>query len=184
MNNKATFKYSHVSGDVVQGNKNINQAPLLPLEKAIHSILDNVDENPELEDIIEELAEYITSRPDREVIGVEQKLINGGRRDLLHNAVHLKNKFERIIAKKQMSPVDQKIYVHVLAIISSTFDNKIRPLILAKKLKPEIDRAIHEEIINPVYQSIVGFNQQITADHVAGMLYFLTGKCHLVWSEK
>lgn len=184
MNNRTTFKNSTISGDAVQGDKNINQRPLLPLEKAIQSIVNNTEENHELEEIIEELAEYITNRPDREIIGVEQKLINGGRNDLLKDAVYLKNKFERTIAKEQMSLVTQKIYAHVLAMIGSSFNHKVRPLILENKPKSEIDFAIHKEIIEPVYQSIVGFNQQITTDLVAGMLYFLTGKCHLVWSEE
>lgn len=184
MSNSATFKDSHVSGDVVQGDKNINPAPLLPLEKAIQSIIGNALENRDLVDILEELAEYITNRPDREIIGVEQKLINGDRNDLLNDAVYLKNRFERLIAKKQMSVVDQKIYTHVLAVIVSSFNHKVRPLILEKKSKSEVDFAIHKEIIDPVYQSIVGFNQQVTSNHVAGMLYFLTGNCHLLWSEK
>lgn len=184
MSNNASFKNTAISGDVVLGNKTTNQAPLLPLEKAIQSILESTDENPELEEIIEELAEYITNRPDREVIGVKQKLINGGREDLLDDAVYLKNKFERTIAKKQMSLIDQKVYAHVLAMIGSLFNHKIRPLILEEKAKSEVDSSIHKEIIDPVYKSIVSFNQQVTPNHVAGMLYFLTGKCHLIWSEK
>lgn len=184
MSNNTVFKKSSISGDVVQGDKNVNLTPLLPLEKAIQSIIDSTEENHELEDVIEELAEYITNRPDREIIGVEQKLINGGRDDLLKDAVYLKNKFERTIAKEQMSLITQKVYAHVLAMIGSSFNHKVRPLILESKPKSEIDSAIHKEIIEPVYQSIVSFNQQITPDLVAGMLYFLTGKCHLIWSEE
>jgi hypothetical protein len=184
MSNRATFKNSTVAGDVVQGDKNVLQAPLLPLEKAIQSIIDSTEDNHELEEIIEELAEYITDRPDREIIGVEQKLINGGRGDLLKDAVYLKNKFERTIAKEQMSLVTQRVYAHVLAMIGSSFNHNVRPLILENKSKSEVDQAIHKEIIEPVYQSIVGFNQQITTDLVVGMLYFLTGKCHLIWSEE
>lgn len=184
MSKQTVFKNARIAGDVVQGDKNVNLAPLLPLEKAIQSIIDSTEENHKLEEIIEELAEYITNRPDREVIGVEQKLVNGGRNDLLKDAVYLKNKFERTIAKDQMSLITQKVYSHVLAMVGSSFNHKVRPLILENKNKSEVDLAIHKEIIEPVYQSIVGFNQQITPEHVAGMLYFLTGKCHLIWNEE
>ena len=184
MGNQVILKNSNVEGDVVQGDKNVLQAPLLPLEKAIQAIIDSTEDNKELEGIIEELAEYITNRPDREIIGVEQKLINGGRDDLLKDAVYLKNKFERTITKKQMSLVTQKVYAHVLAMIGSSFNLKVRPLILENRPKLEVNLAIHKEIIEPVYQSIVGFDQQITTELVSGMLYFLTGKCHLIWSEK
>ena len=181
MGNSAEFN-GDVHGDAVLGNKNIQQAPLLPLEKAIKAIQDSIQDNPELESIIEELAEFTTNRPDREVIGVEEKLINGNRHDLIDDAVYLKNKFERIIAKKQMSLVEQKVYAHVLAMIDTTFNHKIRPLISEGKTKSEIDKAIQVHIIDPVYQSIVGFNTTVTTQHVSGMLYFLTGKCHLVWA--
>jgi len=181
MANKAKITGSKID-DVVQGDKYVNMPTLLPLEKAIAAIQANIVDNPEIKEIIEELAEYTTNRPDREIIGVEKKLENGGRQDLVENAVYFKNKFERFLAKKQLSLVDQHIYAHVLAMIDTTFNHKIRPLILDDRSKSEIDAAIHEHIIEPVYQSIVGYNSSVNAGLVAGMLYFLTGKCHLVWS--
>ncbi len=171
-------------GDVVLGNKNVYPEELHPLEKAIKSIQAAITENPELEGIIEELAEFTTNRPDREIIGVEAKLIAGGRDDAIQNAVYLKNKFERKIAKKQLSLVEQHVYAHVLAVIETTFNQNVRPLILNGSGKEVVDAAIKSHIFDPVYKAVVGFDVSITMQHVAGMLYFLTGKCHLIWSEK
>lgn len=169
--------------DIVLGNKNIYAEELHPLEKAIKSIQKTINDNPELEGIIEELAEYTTDRPDREIIGVEAKLANGGREDLIQNAIYFKNKFERKIAKKQLSRSEQHCYAHILAFIESKFNQFVRPLILNGSSKQVVDAAVHEHIFEPVYKAIVSFDISITIQHVSGMLYFLTGKCHLVWNE-
>lgn len=182
MTNNANISESSF-GDLVQGDKYVNAPNLLPLEKAITAIQASIVDNPEMEEIIEDLAEYTTNRPDREIIGVEQKLENGGREDLIDNAIYLKNKFERFLAKKQFSLVEQYIYVHVLAMIDTTFNQKIRPLILDGRSKAEVDAAVHECIIEPVYQSVVGYDSSVTSNLVAGMLYLLTGKCHLIWGK-
>lgn len=169
--------------DIVLGDKNVYPNELHPLEKAIKSIQETISDSPELEGIIEELAEYTTDRPDREIIGVEAKLTNAGRDDLIDNAVYLKNKFERKIAKKQLSRVEQHVYAHVLAVIETAFNQYVRPLILNGSNKEVVDIAVQQHIYDPVYKAIVGFDVSVTMQHVSGMLYFLTGKCHLIWSE-
>jgi hypothetical protein len=68
-------------------------------------------------------------------------------------------------------------------VIETTFNQYVRPLILNGSSKEDVDAKIHAEIYEPVYKAIVDFDVSITMQHVAGMLYFLTGKCHLVWSE-
>ena len=183
MSNKAEFKDSHVHGDAVLGDKLQYPEILSPLEKVIQAIRQNVKDDSNLKEAISELAEYISDRPDREIIGVEKKLTNGDRNDLIGNAVYLKNKFERKLAKMQLSPVEQKIYTHVLATIITVFNQKVRPLILEHRSKSEVDKVIHNEIIEPVYKAIITHDVRITTEHVSGMLYFLTGKCHVVWSE-
>lgn len=169
--------------DAVMGDKNIYPVVLHPLEKAIQLIKEQIKDDPNLAGTIEELAEYTTQRPDREIIGVEAKLLAGGRADAVQNAVYLKNKFERRLAKNQLSNIEQHVYAHVLAVIETTFNQYVRPLILNGSSKEDVDAKIHQEIYEPVYKAIVDFDVSITMNHVAGMLYFLTGKCHLVWSE-
>lgn len=182
MTNKTIIKNSEFN-DLVMGSKNVYPEVFQPLEKAIQSIKEKIEEDPELEGIIEELAEYTTNRPDRDIIGVEAKLIAGDREDAVENAVYMKNKFERRLAKNQLSNVEQYVYAHVLGVIEVTFNQYVRPLILKGSSKEDVDAIIHKEIYEPVYKAIVNFDVSITMNHVAGMLYFLTGKCHLVWGE-
>ncbi len=180
MGNQTGIKNSAFK-DFVNGDKYVHEATLLPLEKAIKAIQETIEDNPEFEGVIEELAEYITDRPGREIIGIEKKLKSGGRQDLVEDAIYLKNKFERFIAKKQLSLTEQNVYAHVLAAMDSSFNQLVRPLIQEKRPTSEIDEAIHKQIIEPIYASIVGFNASINVSLVRGMLYFLTGKCHLIW---
>jgi hypothetical protein len=92
--------------DAVMGDKNFYPVVLHPLEKAIQLIKEQIKEDPNLEGTIEELAEYTTQRPDREIIGVEAKLLAGGRADAVQNAIYLKNKFERRLARNQLSNIE------------------------------------------------------------------------------
>ena len=64
MTNKVDITKSKLD-DVVLGNKNVYPEVLHPLEKAIQAIKEKIKEDPALEGIIEELAEYTTDRPDR-----------------------------------------------------------------------------------------------------------------------
>lgn len=143
----------------------------------------SASENNELTDIIDDLNEYITDHPYRKIIGLESKLKNGGRNELYPKALLLKNRFERRVAKAQLSIVEQKIYVQVLSHILSAFDQYIRPQILNGHPKATIDAAVFEKIIEPVHKAIVDFDDCATKELVSGMLYFLTGKCHAVWDK-
>ena len=66
--------------DVVLGDKNVSAPTLTSLEKASQSIKESIQDDVDLVVIIEELEEYVTDKPDREVIGVKAKLENGGRK--------------------------------------------------------------------------------------------------------
>lgn len=169
-------------GDLVQGNK-IEAAPLTSLEMAIDRIVTNHGHDVQLVDIFEELAEYLTANPDREIIGLEKKLEQGGRQDLKSKAVRLKNRFDRKITKKQLSPVVQKVHLQVLSSIITAFDARVRPLIATGCSVSEVDAVIHEYVVLPAYRGIIRFNDMATTEDVCGMLYFLTGKCHIVWSK-
>ena len=153
------------------------------LEKVILNIISAAKENQELVDVIEDLTEYITAHPYREVIGLEKKLENGGRKDLLGNAVLFKNKFSRRVAKSQMSLVEQKVYVQILSHIHISFNQFVRPKILESSPASDIDSLVFVHIIEPAHKAIIDFDNTITKELILGMLYFLTGKCHLVWDE-
>lgn len=157
---------------------------LTALEQAVEQIKKNLGGNTDAVAIIEDLADYITDYPSREIIGLEKKLENGGRVELQPRAILLKNRFERRVAKNQMSLAEQHVYVQILSTISSIWYSKITPLIEIEASKTTIDQAIFDELVEPVHRAIVRYDTLITSELVSGMLYFLTGKCHLVWAKQ
>jgi hypothetical protein len=158
-----------------------NFVTLTNLETAIEQVKKAWTGEDKLIDIIDDLADYLTQNPEREIIGLESKLNNGERTELFARAKFLKNKFARRIARNQMSVTEQHVYVQILSAINTTWYQSIYPKIVSGTDNSEIDQLILEGLIKPVHQAVVRFDCTITTETVSGMLYFLTGKCHLVW---
>lgn len=177
---EADVKYQ----DRANHNGDNNFITLTNLETAIEQIKKTCRSEDKLVDILEDLAEYITDHPEREIIGLENKLDNGNRRDLLARASFLKNKFARRVAKNQMSITEQRVYIQILSAINTTWYQLIHPKIISGANNDEVDKIIFNELINPVHQAIVRFDSMVTTETVLGMLYFLTGKCHLIWEPE
>lgn len=178
MNNSANYQ------DQAQHNGDNNFAPLTHLETAIEQIKKTYHADEKLVDIIEDLTELITKHPDREIIGLEKKLENGERIDLFRRARRLKNKFSRRVAKNQMSIAEQQVYIQILSAINTAWYSSINPKIVEGSTNDEIDKLIYDEIVKPIHQAVVRFDITVTSETVSGMLYFLTGKCHLIWGKE
>lgn len=158
-----------------------NFVQLTNLETAIEQIKKTLDRDEELIDIIEDLADLITQNPDRPVIGLENKLELGGRTDLFPRANRLKGRFARRVAKHQMSMSEQQVYIQILDAINTIWHSVIKPSITEGKSDSEIDALILDSLVSPIHQAIVRFDYTVTTELVSGMLYFLTGKCHVDW---
>jgi hypothetical protein len=161
-----------------------NFSTLTSLETAIEQVKTACRDDTLLVDILQDLADYITEHPEREIVGLEKKLERGARHDLFNRARFLKNKFARRVAKNQMSLTEQHVYIQILSAINTTWYQRIHPMIVSGATNHEIDQLILDELIKPVHQAIVRFDHTITTEVVSGMLYFLTGKCHLIWGAE
>ncbi|EDT6764413.1 hypothetical protein AC423_004688 [Salmonella enterica subsp. enterica] len=161
-----------------------NFITLSSLESAIEQVKKSCLGHDDLIYIMEDLAEYLSDYPGREIIGLEDKLVRGDRLDLIERATRLKNKFARRVAKDQMALIEQSVYIQILSAISSNWHQYIYPAIMSGQSKIEIDRLVMDEIISPVHRAIIRFDNTVTTELVAGMLYFLTGLCHISWEAK
>lgn len=120
---------------------------------------------------------------DDPLIGVEEKLKNGDRHDLLEDAMLLKLRFEKHITKHQLSGVLMMIYVHVLEYIITVFRLKVRPLILDSKPKSEVDDAIFTFVVSELHRVLTKYDPAATTQQIMGMVFSLTGACHLRWDK-
>lgn len=152
------------------------------LLEVIKKFQERIKNEPAAGEFIEELSEFMRPREQRQIIGLEQKLVDGGRNDEVDDAEYLKLKFSKKLVADELSESVQTIYAHILAYINTVFSYKIKPKIVEDHDRYEIDKAIMKEIIDPVYRDVIYADIGITADHIRGMLYYLTGKCHIKWA--
>lgn len=139
------------------------------------------EDDPEYRAMIEELDSFLQARPGRKIVGLEAKLKSGGRDDLIDDADFLANRFARRLARTQMSPSLQALYLHCLSRINSAFCSYIQPLIRGGAQKQVVDAAVYQLVVEPIYEEITAVDSSLTTQMIRGMLYFLTGKCHLQW---
>lgn len=139
-------------------------------------------ENPEFKDLCEEL-DYFNSIIDGDVIGLEEKLTLGGRERILFYALDVKDKFhKKLMITSQYSLIAQDINVYILSKVRSTFMREIYSLICNDESQEKINLLISERIIKPV-QDDLGINLfKYNEDDIMGMIFFLTGNCHLKWN--
>lgn len=150
-----------------------------PLSNAIQSILKTVQEDPDFEGFIEELLCY--TRP-RTIIGLEGKLKEANKEEMLLEAIDLKEKFAKKLEKDQLSLTVQHFYAHILAYIRAVFKTNIKPILSKSHSVTEVESAIYTDIVQIIYAETSSYMPELTTDHIAGMLYYLTGKCHISWN--
>lgn len=186
--NKIVVKSSDVKGPIIGGDQNnithIHVAAA-PDPNIIRAGLDRIsllsERDEEFKDFIELFNSYLRDREGRPIVGLRQKLLNGGREDLVEDAIEHKDRFAKIAAKAQLSPRRQYIYFYILQKIKAAFDGQIRPLIKAGARPEDIDQSIYHNIVNSIFSEVNSVDISIDQHLIYGMLYFLTGKCHLVW---
>lgn len=154
------------------------------LKALIDKIVEECNEDLELSGFISELNDYIIVNPRRSIVGLENKLNISGRSSFIDNGITLKDRFSRKLYKNQLSLSSQTIYLHVLAYISKTFRHKIKPLLIAEASDLDLQNAIFSDIVDHIYDQIADPTVNLTMEDIEGMLYFLSGQCHLDWSNK
>jgi hypothetical protein len=182
-------KDNEISNNSVQGDLNVvgiqnifqtktrNPNALLALIERSKTL---AEDSVEYRNMLDELQSFLSIRPGRKIIGLEAKLIGGGRADLIDDAIYLEGKFARRLAQGQHSPSTIAMFLHCLSQINSAFASYIYPLMQLPGSQP-VDAAIKLHVIDPIYEELAFVDCSLNVELVRGMLYFLTGKCHVVW---
>lgn len=162
----------------IEAQTNINA-----LKELINRTNELFEEDEEYRDFIHELNSLLEQRSGREIIGTEQKLLNGDRQDLIEDSWFYESKFARKLAKGELSRTSQAIFLHCLSTINEEFLTSIRPLIEQDADKLIVNQVIEKNIIDNLYGQVSSADSSITKQVIRGMLYFLTGKCHIKWEK-
>jgi len=140
-------------------------------------------DSPQYLDMLEQLSSYKKPRPGRPILGLMGKLKAGNREDLYDDAEFYKDKFAQRLARHQFSNQAVAIHLYFLTQINERFSSKILPLIKDGFSTTSIDSAISDLIIQPFVSEVITADPTMNADIIRGMLYFLTGNCHIKWSH-
>jgi len=184
-----SLKDVNAGNDIVFGDKktvenHIHQTNKSRLSSLFEKLNSEFDNKEEIVGLIDDLQRYTVQR---DVIGLEQKLLEGNRKDLIDDAIWLKEEYYKKLTKYQLYQSAQKIQAHLLASILERFRNKIYPLIISEADDITVSSAISEEIVRPLVSlieqegledNILGFS----ATDIEGMIYYLTGRCHIKWT--
>lgn len=174
-------------GDVVAGNKIVNNydSDYTRLKRLFDALCSEFTKNEKLTEVCEELNRYLT---EKDTIGLEKKLFDAGyKEDYILDALEQKEYFSKKLYHYKEYDSAQKIYVDLLALIKTSFQDYIYPLIEEKATDSEIKSAIREKVINPIIEilNIDGAQDNVlnlNAEEVKGMIFYLTGMCHIKWT--
>lgn len=186
--NKASILGSNIQGGVRVGddtNYVINLPPADPtaITRALARIQELSEHDEDFMYFIERLDFFTNQKTQSPMIGLEQKLKNGGREDLLEVAIERKDAFAKRLMKSQLNRRRQAIFLYILQKISFGFEESVRPLIKQGVPNDVIDGVILNGIVDTIYREVVAEDFTIDQYMISGMLYFLTGKCHLIWEK-
>lgn len=124
----------------------------------------------------------------RHTIGLEAKLKDGG---FSQSAIEKARRLKMFFAKKSMRfqyyESAQRIDIYLFAKICHRFDTYILPNIESQPLS-EINQMVYEMVVRPIVDEINANGSCdrhlcYTEDDIFGMLYYLTGNCHINWKE-
>lgn len=154
-----------------------------PLTELLTKLAEGEDE--ETKDFIDKLKHFI-SESDNEngkVIGLSLKLTNGGATDnYITYATELKEEFAKLLEQNATNLHTQEIFAHLMSSIRMKFIHQVRPHLDHKPCQEVLD-ILYEKVIIPTIQLVVPNPLQLNDETIAGMLFYLTGNCHLEWGN-
>ena len=143
--------------------------------------------NNTTKEVIDDLLMYTTKLNGTK--GLEEKLQDGGFKKMsIQKAIIQKEMYAKKATRYECNPAAQEIILSLFARIKNEFDIKIYPMILNGSDVSSIMQEVHRQIVSPILQMIEtnGANDQslyFNMDHIYGMVYYLTGMCHLNWKD-
>ena len=139
------------------------------------------------QETIEELKYYITKLPGTR--SAEEKLTDGGfKTSFIREAIRQKDLYARRATMYQDYPSAQQINLDLFSRIRHEFDDTIFPIIEGGADLSSVMQQIRTKIVNPIMQLLNengAYDEHLhySEDHIYGMIYYLTGMCHLNWKD-
>jgi hypothetical protein len=144
-------------------------------------------ENNTTREIIEDLIEYKTKLDGHK--GLEEKLTDGGfAPNDINWAIRKKEQYAKKATQYECYPSAQEINLLLFGEIKRKFDRYIFPCIKRGESVETVMQKIDETIVSEIMKMLNddgAYDEDLhyTSDHIYGMVYYLTGMCHLNWKD-
>jgi len=164
----------------------INVVKKTRFSKRFERLNNEVSSDERYEGTMESLKYYLTKRDG---IDMPTKLRDGGFKGTeIIEAARRKEKFAKRLEINKFFESAQWIDSQLFAIIKMKFEAHVDPLICNGSSKEEILKVVVQHVIEPVLEviNIEGENDEVlnyNAEDIFGMIYYLTGQCHLNWKD-
>ncbi len=143
--------------------------------------IEEMQEETEIFEYIQSLMHFVDPVED-DFKGLEDKLKSALRdSNYIEDAKKHKELFAKRLIKRDLSPSAQKIFAYLLGKLKQSFRHKIIPSMKNGISQDIIEEMIFSNVIEPIYGELEENVLEITWDEFIGMLFFLTGNCHLRW---
>lgn len=148
---------------------------------------EEIDHDDKLQKKMADIMRYRTKLPH--TLGLKRKLLDGGyNKTAIDKACRLKQGYAKKATKYQYYEMANRIDDYLFAILSNRFDDYVYPLIVNQRPLADIKQAVSEQVIIPVMKELNENGEDdiylcYTTDDILGMLYYLTGNCHINWAN-
>ena len=134
--------------------------------------------------VIDSLQYFLSPSVRDDSFDLEGKLSAAKRENDLSEATALKELFAKKLARHQLSPVAQEIFAWTLGHLQISFQAHVRPRITLGETPEVIDRVVLEKVIRPTIKELEDNELILNYQELRGMLYYLTGNCHIEWHTR
>ena len=153
------------------------------LNRLYRKLREEAAEDQELTDYIDQLQIFTRTVEDETVVGLDGKFSAADRLDELDMAKAMKEMIYSELRKNMFSRTFQTIYATLMGKVYEEFQIWVRPAVAKGASREDIDKLVSTYVVKPVVaelETCSEYNEAATPT-VRGMVYFLTGNCHLVW---
>jgi hypothetical protein len=176
---------SQLNAGNVEGN--VYFVPKTRFAKRFEKLKQEVANDNRYDSIMDDLKYYLTKLDGTK--DMPTKLEDGGfsQNDIIQ-ATRRKEKYAKKLEHNKFFLSAQLIDNELFAKILMDFETYVEPLIINNDTKDNILKKVVEKIVSPILDliNIEGENDDIlnyNADDIFGMIYYLTGQCHINWKN-
>lgn len=182
MTKRVDQRNAQAGGDIAGGDitKVIYERPKTRLEVMVSNLQRDVEQDSDAKEFIASLQRW-TVKSTEYRRNLEQKLTACGKENLIKDATAAKEAFAKQLLRTTFRSALQEVYAHILQLVWSKFTHEIKPKIAADA-SADTELAICQ-LATEIDQQLANAPPELglSVQEVLGMLYYLTGNCHIDW---